>query len=450
MAVRYDFTEGSIIRKMLLFSGPIFLANLLQVSYQFIDSLWVGNLLGAEALAAVALSTTLTFTVLSFIIGINRASLTILSQQKGSDDPEGLKESLNAFVVVLGGLSIILGVVGYFAVDGLLWLLGTPEDVVPLARIYLQVNFLGIPFLFGYNFISTVLRALGDSKTPVRFVVLAVILNAVLDPLFISWFGLGIAGAALATVIAQGAAFLYGMYVSLSGRRVPFTTTHLPGKRYLKAIFKLGIPGGLQTMSISAGSAAIIGVVAMYGDTVLAGFGISQRIGRLIMVALMSLGTAVTSMAGQNIGAGRWDRVSMIAKNGLAVILAASFLLSAFVFFSADFLVRLFIDDPETISFGASYLRAVVFFYPFLAVNFVLNGIVRGAGAMFSVLVLNLISFWVLRFPLSYVFSKWFGEIGIAYGIGVSFIISSAVAVLYYGFGRWRETRIFDEESDRT
>ncbi|HEX7065436.1 MAG TPA: MATE family efflux transporter [Bacillales bacterium] len=449
MAERYDFREGSIIRKMLLFSGPIFLANLLQVSYQFIDSLWVGNLLGAQALAAVALSTTLTFTVLSFIIGINRASLTILSQQKGSDDRDGLKESLNAFVVVLGGLSIILGIVGYLAVDGLLWLLGTPEDVVPLARTYLQVNFLGIPLLFGYNFISTVLRALGDSKTPVRFVVLAVILNAVLDPLFISVFGLGIAGAALATVIAQGAAFLYGLFVSLSGRRVPFETPHLPGKRYLKAIFKLGIPGGLQTMSISAGSAAIIGVVAMFGDTVLAGFGVSQRIGRLIMVALMSLGTAVTSMAGQNIGAGRWDRVAVIAKNGLGVILTASFALSAFVFFTADFLVRLFINDPGTISFGAKYLRAVVFFYPFLAVNFVLNGIVRGAGAMFSVLVLNLISFWVLRFPLSYAFSQWFGEIGIAYGIGVSFIISSAVAVAYYLFGRWRKTRIFGEESSR-
>ncbi|HEX6923478.1 MAG TPA: MATE family efflux transporter, partial [Bacillales bacterium] len=129
----------------------------------------------------------------------------------------------------------------------------------------------------------------------------------------------------------------------------------------------------------------------------------------------------------------------------LAVVLAAAFALSTVVFFAADFLVRLFIDDPQTIAFGSNYLRAVVYFYPFLAINFVLNGIVRGAGAMFSVLVLNLISFWVLRFPLCYVFSGWYGEIGIAYGIGVSFIISSAVAVAYYLFGHWRETEIFGE-----
>ncbi|HET7627905.1 MAG TPA: MATE family efflux transporter [Bacillales bacterium] len=445
---KHDFTEGPLLKKMLLFSGPIFLANLLQASYQIIDSLWVGNLLGAAALAAVALSATLTFTVLSFIIGMNRASLTILSQQKGSNDTARLRESLNAFVVVLGGLSLLLAAAGFTFVRPLLSWLGSPPAVTPLAESYLQLTFLGIPFLFGYNFISTVLRSLGDSKTPVRFVVLAVVLNAAFDPLFISVANLGIAGAALATVLSQGIAFGCGLAHCLNGRRVPFTVPHLPERKFLRAIFKLGIPGGLQMVSISAGSAAIVGVAAAFGPTVLAGYGASQRISRLVMMVLMTLSTAMNSMAGQNIGAGRWDRVRKLRNDGLLVMFAASLTVSAFVFGLAKPLVGLFVDDAATINFGADYLRAVVFFYPFLGINFVLNGIVRGAGAMVSVLLLNLISFWILRFPLSALFSHWMGAVGIAYGIGTSFVMSSMIAACYFRYGRWREVEIFAPNED--
>lgn len=449
METAHDFTKGSILKKLLLFSGPLFAANMLQMSYQFIDSLWVGNLLGAEALAAVTLSMVVIFTMLSFIIGMNNASLTILSQLKGSGDEQGLKESLNAFVVVLGGLSVVLGLAGVSASDGLLRLLGTPENVIPPAKVYLQINFLGLPFLFGYNFISTILRALGNSKTPVRFVMLAVILNAVLDPLFMAGLDLGIQGAALATITAQGVAFLYGLIYSLAGGRVPFIVPRIPDKRHLRAIFKLGIPGGLQMMAISGGSAAIMSVVAIFGEAALAGFGASQRIGNLMMLSSQTLGIAVNSMAGQNIGANRWDRVKAITVHGLIVILSASFLMSTFVFFASGFLIRLFVDDAETVAFGASYLKAVAYFYPFLGINFVLNGIVRAAGAMFQVLVLNLISFWVLRFPLAYVLSHWFGGIGLAYGIGLSYVLSSFVAAGYFYFGRWREIEIFSDRESR-
>lgn len=446
MTGRYDFTEGSIVKKMLLFSGPIFLANVLQMSYQFIDSLWVGNLIGARALGAVTLSGTVIFTVLSFIIGVNNSSLTVLSQQKGSGDTEGLKESLNAFIVVLGGLAILLSIAGFVSVGKLLRLLGTPDNMIPMAQAYLRINFLGIPFLFGYNFISTIMRALGNSKTPVRFVVLAVILNALLAPLFISVFGWGIEGAALSTVTAQGSAFLYGLIHSLRGHRIPFTIPHLPTKRYFKTIFRLGIPGGLQMVAISGGSAAIMAVVARFGDTALAGFGAAQRIASLMMLASQTLGVAANSMAGQNIGADRWERVRMIAKNGIIVILIASFTMSTIVFLSSTFLVQWFVNDRQTIAFGSDYLRAVAYFYPFLAINFVLNGIVRAAGAMFRVLILNLISFWILRFPLADLFSRWYGDTGIAYGIGASFVISSMVAVAYFMFGRWRDTKILTEE----
>ena len=196
MVKQHDFTQGNILKQLIFFSAPVMLTNLLQTSYQFVDSLWIGNLLGAEALGSVAVSSTIIFTVLSFVIGMNNAALTILSQQKGRKNEEGLKRYLNAFVVLLGILSLFLGTVGYLLAEPLLNLLGTPESMMSRAKSYLQINFLGMLFLFGYNFISTVLRALGDSKTPMRFVLIAVLLNIVLDPLFIAGFNLGIEGAA--------------------------------------------------------------------------------------------------------------------------------------------------------------------------------------------------------------------------------------------------------------
>lgn len=165
-----DFTKGNIFKQLLVFSTPIMLTNFLQVSYQFIDSLWVGNLLGADALGAVAVSGTVIFTVLSFIIGINNAALTILSQQKGGDHEEGLKQYLNAFTVIQTIMSVALGIAGFLFAERILAIMGTPAGMAEGAASYLQINFIGILFLFGYNFIGTVLRALGDSKSPLYFV----------------------------------------------------------------------------------------------------------------------------------------------------------------------------------------------------------------------------------------------------------------------------------------
>jgi putative MATE family efflux protein len=438
----FDFTEGPISNKMLLFAWPTFIANLLQSSYQFIDSLWVGNLLGADALAAVSVSAPIIFTILAFIIGINSATLTILSQQKGRKDEEGLKKSLNAFVFILGILTLFLGILGFFASSLILRLLGTPDSILPMAEVYLQVNFLGIFFLFGYNFISTILRALGNSKAPMQFVLTAVLLNAVLDPLFIYVFNFGIAGAAYATLISQGTAFLYGLWYSINKAQVPFSLPHVPEKKEIQKVLKLGLPGGLQMVAVSSGMIAIMAVINSFGTEVVAGFGAAQRIDSIILLPAMTLGSVVNSMSGQNIGAVRWDRVTEIAKKGTILILICSTLISAAVFLSAEFLIRLFVQDPASVRFGTAYLQIVAFFYPFLGINFILNGIARSSGAMMQVLVLNIISFWILRFPLAYLFSGWLGANGIAYGIGASFVLSAVIAGLYYQFGKWRNIEV--------
>lgn len=438
-----DFTQGDIKKHLFHFSWPIFMTNLLQSSYQIIDSLWVGNLIGDDALGAVSLSSAVIFTVLSFIIGINGATLTVLSQKRGANDEEGLKQALNAFVVIQGSLALFLSFLGFVFSGTILNGLGTPASLFPLAQSYLQVNFLGIIFLFGYNFIGTVLRAMGNSSAPLRFVTIAVILNTFLSPLFIAGFKLGISGAALSTVLAQGVSFVYGLYYSIRKAGVPYSVPCLPSKELVKVIAKLGIPGGLQMVAISGGSLAIMSVVASFGGAVVAGFGAAQRIEQLIMLPSVTLGSAVQSMAGQNIGANKWERVSAIAYQGCMAIVLVSLLIGAAVFIGSSWLIQLFISEADSIQFGKTYLKIIAFFFPFLGLNFVLNGIVRSAGAMFQVLVLNIISFWVLRFPLSYLFSAWRGEEGIALGIGCSFVISSMIAVLYYRFGNWKNLKLF-------
>lgn len=444
---QHDFTQGNVLRQLIIFSAPVMLTNLLQTSYQFIDSLWVGNLLGAEALGAVAVSGTIIFTVLSFVIGMNNAALTILSQQKGRKDEKGLKKYLNAFVVILGTMAILLGSLGFIFSEFLLGLLGTPDSIMAGAQAYLQINFLGMLFLFGYNFISTVLRAMGDSKTPMRFVTIAVILNTVLDPLFIAVFDLGIQGAAYATIFSQGAAFLYGLIYVLKKNLVPFSMPTIPAKSEVGLILNLGIPSGLQMGVISAGSAAIMSVVTSFGGSVVGGFGAAQRLDSLVMLPAQALGTSVSSMAGQNIGVGNWERVNRVSRIGVLYNLAIMFSIAVLVVIFAEQGVKMFIQDPESVEFGTRYLRIVALTFPFLGINFVLNGIVRASGAMYQVLILNIISFWVLRFPLTSFFSGIFGDTGIAIGMGSSFIVSSVIAYLYFRFGKWREKRLFRQRA---
>lgn len=444
MSKQHDFTQGNIWRHLLVFSSPIILTDLLQTSYQIVDSLWIGNLLGAKALGAVSISSVLIFTVLSFVIGLNNATLAILSQQKGRKDEAGLRRYLNAFVVILSGFVILLTVGGILLAEFLLVLLGTPETLLSDAKIYLQINFIGILFLVGYNFISAVLRSIGDSRTPLRFVALAVILNIFFDPLFIAGFKLGIAGAAYATILSQGIAFIYGVYYILSHRLVPFTFPTIPKWEEVKVILNVGIPSGLQMAVISAGIAAIMSVVTSFGEDVVGGFGVAQRIDSLIMLPAGALGIAASSMAGQNIGAKNWRRVHSIAGHALLYNLVVMFLIGAIVFIFAETSVKLFIQDREAVQFATIYLKTMAFFFPFLGVNFVLNGVVRASGSMYQILILNIISFWVLRYPLTAFFAKQLGPIGIAYGMGTSFIISSLISASYYLFGGWKKKDLFD------
>lgn len=443
MAKKSDFTEGKIRKQLLIFAVPIMLANLLQVSYQFIDSLWVGNLIGDSALASVSVASTVINVGLAFILGINNASLTILSQQSSNKDQEGLSRYLNAFIVLLTTLGALASLLGVLFAEDILLLLNTPLSMMTEATAYLQINSLGVLFILGYNFIGTILQALGDSVTPLKIVLVSVALNAVLDPIFISVLNLGVSGAAIATILSQALSFLLGLYFIYRHRLAPFRRISMPDRKEVMLILNLGIPSGLQSSVIQFGIAAILSVVNSFGPAVIAGFSAAKRLDSMIMIPAQSLGTAANSMAGQNIGARKLDRVSRITCFGLFYNTVMMLGIAVMIFVLAEPAIRLFIQEPASVAFGTRYLRTIAFFYPFLGINFILNGVVKGSGAMYQVLALNVISFWVLRYPAVYIFSGFLGENGIAIGMGISFMISSLFAAGYYKFGKWREKELF-------
>lgn len=438
-----DFTKGPIYRQLFRFSLPILLTNFLQMLMPLISSLWVGNLLGGAAFGAVTIGTLVMTLVLAFVIGMNNATLTIFAQLKGRNEQGAIRGYLSTFIVILLVLSLTTGAAGYVFTERLLALLNTPESILGIAAKYIRISLLGVLFLVGYNFIGAVLRAFGDSKTPLHFVLVATILNATLTPLLIASVGMDVAGAAVATVLAQAGAFLYSLlWLNRRFGRSSFKL-QLPRLAQARKILELGLPSGAQMIVIYAGMTVILSIVNTFGEGAVAGFGAAQRLDSIILLPAIALGIAVNAMAAQNIGIQQWSRVVHITKAGIVFNLGVMLAIALLLFIFAEPLVRLFIQETDSAAFGASYLRTIALFYPFIGLNFIFNGVVRSAGAMFQVLILNIISLWILRVPLTYFATSLYGPSGIALGIGISFLLSSLFSAAYYLWGGWRDMQLF-------
>lgn len=353
---RADFTVGSIPRKLMLFSLPILAANLLQASMQLVNGLWVGNLLGSDAFAAVTIATTVLQVVLAFVLGLNNATLTIFAQLRGAEDREGIDAALGAFVIILGGLSVLLGAAGFLHADWLLALLNTPDAVMGPARDYLRINLAGTLALVGYNFIGSMLRGFGDSRTPLYFVLMATILAALMVPAATRWLGLGVAGAAWAMVLAQAAAFAYSLFHLARRPGVHAPRPRMPRLEHVRAVLELGIPSGVQMIVIYAGLTVLLSLVNSFGEGVVAGFGAAQRLDSIVLLPGVALGMAVNAMVAQNIGANRWDRVGQVTRTGVVFNLAAMAVIAAGLVLAA----RLG-EDGIALGIGLSFLLSSLF-----------------------------------------------------------------------------------------
>lgn len=447
---RTDFSEGNIPKHLLSFSIPMFLGNLLQALYNTVDSIWVGRFLGPASLGAVSVSFPIVFALVALVTGLTMAATVMVSQYYGAKDHNMVKKTVANTVTVLSLSAVILTVVGIALTPALLRLINTPADIMDEAVSYLRIFLSGLLFVFLYNGASGIMRGLGDSRTPLRFLFVATVLNIVLDPLLIFGIGplpaMGVSGAALATVIAQGMAFvLVAAYLRRTKDLLPDMMEQWKfDGRIIKDMFRIGLPSGVQQLLVSLGGLTITSIVNSFGTATTAAYGAAVRLDQFAFMPTMSVGLAVSALTGQNLGAGKEERVKEVVKAGLRLSIAITAVVSLIAVTLPKILLVLFTNDQTVLTVGSQYLRIVGLSYIAFAAMFVFNGVLRGAGDTIPTMFITLASLWLVRVPLAKMLSSipTLGVNGIWMGVAISPLVGLAASHLYYRSGRWKNKAV--------
>jgi len=435
-----DLTEGNSGSLIFKFAIPMLIGNVFQQMYNIVDSIVVGRYIGKQALAAVGASFPLIFMLISFVVGVAMGTTIIVSQYFGARDMKMVKRSIETMYIFLFFASIIITVVGIMLSGPIFRLIRLPEDVIPQAVTYFNVYLTGTVFFFGFNGISSVLRGLGDSKTPLYFLVISTVMNIILVWLFVAVFKWGVAGSAWATVIAQAGAFFTGViYLNRTHEVVKLNSFKLVFDR---AIFRkslmIGLPTGLQQTFVSLGMLAVTRIVNGFGTDVIAAYSAAGRLDSLAGMPAMNFGAALSTFVGQNMGANKPDRVKQGLKSTFMMSGALALLTSLVVIIFRHQLMHLFTDDVAVIAIGAEYLVIVSSFYIFFSTMFVIGGVMRGAGDTLIPMFITLFALWAIRIPAAWIMLRYFGVDGIWWSIPVAWFIGMSLSYLYYLKGNWK------------
>ncbi|MBE0662447.1 MAG: MATE family efflux transporter [Bacteroidales bacterium] len=436
-----DLTEGKPSALILQFATPMLIGNVFQQLYNVVDSIIVGNFLGKEALAAVGASFPLLFMLISFVIGIASGSTIIIAQYFGAKDINNVRRAIDTMWVFLFFSSIVITALGIIFSKAIFQLIRLPEDVLPQALLYFNVYMGGIILFFGFSATSAILRGLGDSKTPLYFLVIATITNIALDLLFIVVFKWGIAGAAYATIISQGGAFISAIIYlnrthavfNLSWRKLEFDWL------IFKKSLHIGLPSGLQQTFVSLGMLALFRIVNDFGTDTVAAYSVALRIDSLAALASMNFGAALSTYVGQNLGAKKPERVYAGLVATLKMSSFVSLIVTLVVILFRHQLMGMFTSDPVVIDIGAEYLLIVCSFYVVFSAMFVIGGLLRGAGATLIPMFITLFALWVIRIPASWWLSRQMGVAGIWWAIPLGWAIGAGFSWIYYLKGNWRK-----------
>jgi putative MATE family efflux protein len=441
-----DLTSGNETRLILRFATPMLLGNLFQQLYNVVDSVVVGKFLGTEALAAVGSSFPIVFSLISLIIGVASGGTIVIAQYFGAKNFEGVKASIGTLYIFLFWASLVVTIIGIAFSGSIFRLIQLPEAIIPQAKIYLNIYFLGMLGFFGFNATSAILRGLGDSKTPLYFLMLSTLFNIGFDLLFVIVFKWGIAGAAIATVISQGGAFITAVIylnrthevINISWREFVFN------KDIFRKTLRIGLPTGLQHTFVSLGMTVVQVIVNRFGTNVIAAYAAATRLDSLAILPAMNFGMALSTFVGQNIGAGKTDRIKTGLRSTLLMSSIVSLVVSSVMIFFGAYLMQFFVRSSETevIRIGSEYLVIVGSFYIVFSVMFSINGVMRGAGDTLVPMFITFFSLWMIRIPLAYFLSGPIGEKGIWWAIPIAWITGSVFAYLYYRTGRWKRKAV--------
>ncbi|HMR00988.1 MAG TPA: MATE family efflux transporter, partial [Candidatus Gracilibacteria bacterium] len=407
-----DFTKGPIIKALISLSIPIVFANILQTAYQLVDTFWVGRL-GAEAVAAVSLSFPFLFLLISLAGGLAIAGTIMVSQYKGKGDIEQVDYISAQTLMMMFIVGIIVSIIGYFLSAPLMHFMGAEGDVLPAATSYLQISFVGLVFMFGFFIYQSLMRGVGDVKTPLFIVFGTVLLNLVLDPLFILGWGpipaYGVTGAALATIGTQGLATIIGIALLMSGKQgIHLKASNMkPDFSLMKKMFSLGFPASISQSARALGMMLMTFLVASFGTVVVASYGIGGRILSFIIIPAVGLAMATSTLVGQNIGAGKIDRAAKISKTSSLISFALLSAVGVLVFLFAEPLTAAFIpDDTEVIQSGSQFVKIMALTFGFIGIQQTINGTLMGSGNTKMSMILSLITLFIVQFPFAYILSK--------------------------------------------
>lgn len=433
-------------RALLLFALPMILGNLFQQFYNIIDSVVVGRFVGEEALASVGASYSITNVFIAIAVGGGIGSSVVVSQFLGAKQTGNMKTAISTTLINFLSIGVILGGLGLLFNHRILSFMNTPENVFHDASVYLGIYFIGLPFLFMYNVQASVFQALGDSKTPLYLLVFSSLLNVVLDLLFVTQFFMGVAGVAIATLIAQGLSAVLSFFVLIK-RLKEYETTE-PFRLYdwnmMLHMMRVAIPSTLQQSIVHIGMLLVQSVVNGFGSAVMAGFAAGTRIESICIVPMLALGNAMSTYTAQNIGAGKKDRVKVGYR--YCYLMAGVFAVIICVIMETwgDLFIRSFLNEGSAdtaFQTGMSYVRFISFFYICIGCKATTDGLLRGAGDVVVFTIANLVNL-AIRVSVAAVFAPIIGVQAVWFAVPMGWTANYIISFIRYLTGKWERIRL--------
>ncbi len=437
-----DMTRGPVLQQMAVFAFPVLLGMLCQRIYNFADTYIVGRFLGDQALAAVSISGSAMYMMFSIMMGVTTGVSMVIAQFYGAGEKKEIQDTFVAGAWVSVLIAILLTVLGTLTAGPLLGLLQTSKELMPQAYSYLVVIYLGCGATMLYNFASAVLRALGNSVVPLVFLILSSILNVILDVAFVSWIPMGVAGAAFATVLSQlisGVLCLGYALRILPLLRVP-KRQWKPKPYLVKEVLRYGLPTGLQMSIISVSDMTLQAVVNTYGTAMIVAYGVCMKVEGLGFQLADAVGTAMGTFAGQNAGAGNYQRIRKGVNSAYLLNLLCYGIFCPAVFFLAEPIMRAFTGTPEAIAYGVEYMRIFTVFFLAGGILVVYHNILRATGDV-AVTVLMGFSEVVSRIGCAFLLPAWFGYRGLWFVSPITWICAALVGAVRYYSGAWEKKR---------
>lgn len=433
-------TEGSIWKKIIIFAIPVFWGNVFQQLYTIVDSLIVGNFIGNDALAAVSSSGNLIFLMVGFFNGIAMGAGVVISKYFGAKDYKNLQLAIHTDVAFGLVASVILTVFGIIFTPQILTWMGTPESVLPNSILFFRIYFTGITAVVMYNIAVGILQAIGDSRHPLYYLIISVIINVVLDLFFVGVLKLGVGSAALATVISQAISAILCFY-----RLMHYDTVYRVSLRkirfngpMLKQIMQLGLPSGVQNSIIGFANVIVQSNINAFGVNAMAGCGAYSKIEGFAFLPITCFSMALTTFVGQNLGAGKLDRVKKGAKFGIICSVVMAEIVGIIIWVGAPVLISIFNNDPAVVAFGIKQAKTEALFYFLLAFSHCIAGIMRGAGKAIVPMITMLITWCLIRITYITVAVHLVPKIGVIFwAYPLTWALSSIIFLTYYKRVDW-------------